>query len=71
MTQIPTLHCPSDPGIGLPGQGRTNYAACEGDSTYRMDEGMQTRNNIRNMAGMPDDPWQAEHFKARRGVRSR
>ncbi len=32
MTQIPTLRCPSDPGVGLPGKGRTNYAACIGDS---------------------------------------
>ncbi|SMP73472.1 prepilin-type N-terminal cleavage/methylation domain-containing protein [Neorhodopirellula lusitana] len=32
LTNIPTLRCPSDPGIGLPAQGRTNYAACLGDS---------------------------------------
>lgn len=31
-TEIPTLRCPSDPGVGLPAQGRTNYAACLGDS---------------------------------------
>ncbi|MFG0253646.1 MAG: DUF1559 domain-containing protein, partial [Rhodopirellula sp. JB053] len=31
-TNIPTLRCPSDPGNGLPSQGRTNYAACLGDS---------------------------------------
>ena len=29
---IPTLRCPSDPGTGLPSLGRTNYAACLGDS---------------------------------------
>lgn len=34
-TEIPTLRCPSDPGVGLPSQGRTNYAACLGDSPYR------------------------------------
>ena len=33
MTEIPTLRCPSDPGVGLPAQGRTNYAANIGDST--------------------------------------
>lgn len=33
-TEIPTLRCPSDPGVGLPALGRTNYAACLGDS-YR------------------------------------
>ncbi len=32
VTEIPTLRCPSDPGVGLPAQGRTNYAACLGDS---------------------------------------
>lgn len=32
LTNIPTLRCPSDPGEGLPAQGRTNYAVCVGDS---------------------------------------
>ncbi|ELP34453.1 DUF1559 domain-containing protein [Rhodopirellula baltica] len=31
-TELPTLRCPSDPGSGLPSLGRTNYAACHGDS---------------------------------------
>ncbi|MEM6777765.1 MAG: DUF1559 domain-containing protein [Planctomycetota bacterium] len=31
-TNIPTLRCPSDPGQGLPAQGRTNYGMCTGDS---------------------------------------
>ncbi len=31
-TEIPTLRCPSDPGVGLPALGRTNYALCMGDS---------------------------------------
>lgn len=39
MTEVPTLRCPSDPGVGLPGQGRTNYAACMGDSIRRQDVG--------------------------------
>ncbi len=34
VTEIPTLRCPSDPGVGLPALGRTNYAACLGDSYY-------------------------------------
>lgn len=33
-TEIPTLRCPSDPGVGLPALGRTNYASCLGDSMY-------------------------------------
>lgn len=32
VTNIPTFRCPSDPGQGLPSLGRTNYAACFGDS---------------------------------------
>ncbi|MEM6471297.1 MAG: DUF1559 domain-containing protein [Planctomycetota bacterium] len=39
MTEIATLRCPSDPGQGLPAQGRTNYAACMGDSIRRQDVG--------------------------------
>ncbi|SMP77085.1 prepilin-type N-terminal cleavage/methylation domain-containing protein [Neorhodopirellula lusitana] len=33
-TNLPALRCPSDPGQGLPALGRTNYAACLGDSTW-------------------------------------
>ncbi|MCM2374194.1 DUF1559 domain-containing protein [Aporhodopirellula aestuarii] len=32
LTEMQTLRCPSDPGTGLPAQGRTNYALCQGDS---------------------------------------
>lgn len=39
MQEIPTLRCPSDPGTGLPGFGRTNYAASLGDSPYRGNAG--------------------------------
>jgi prepilin-type N-terminal cleavage/methylation domain-containing protein/prepilin-type processing-associated H-X9-DG protein len=39
MTEVPTLRCPSDPGVGLPAMGRTNYAACVGDATNYMDSG--------------------------------
>jgi prepilin-type N-terminal cleavage/methylation domain-containing protein len=33
-TDVPTLRCPSDPGLGLPALGRTNYAACVGDASW-------------------------------------
>lgn len=33
LTEVPGFRCPSDPGTGLPGQGRTNYLACIGDSS--------------------------------------
>ncbi|MEP0346952.1 DUF1559 domain-containing protein, partial [Rhodopirellula bahusiensis] len=32
QTEIAMLRCPSDPGQGLPGRGRTNYGPCLGDS---------------------------------------
>ncbi|TWT92799.1 DUF1559 domain-containing protein [Stieleria varia] len=44
--EIPTLRCPSDPGQGLPAFGRTNYAACLGDSTPMMDQGPWIANNF-------------------------
>ncbi|TWU48651.1 Type II secretion system protein G precursor [Rubripirellula tenax] len=44
---IPTLRCPSDPGVGLPAQGRTNYGACNGDSILRVNEGIQNNNGTR------------------------
>jgi len=42
LTNIPTLRCPSDPGVGLPAQGRTNYAACMGDAMDRTNSGAYT-----------------------------
>lgn len=40
MTELPALRCPSDPGEGLPATGRSNYAACLGDSMERMGFGL-------------------------------
>lgn len=40
LTNIPTLRCPSDPGVGLPSQGRTNYAICLGDNAQRNNTGL-------------------------------
>ncbi|EMI42262.1 DUF1559 domain-containing protein [Rhodopirellula sp. SWK7] len=45
-TEIPTLRCPSDPGIGLPALGRTNYAACLGDSPFRASSGATEQNLV-------------------------
>ncbi len=39
LTEIPMLRCPSDPGVGLPAQGRSNYAGCLGDSVHRGNDG--------------------------------
>ncbi|QDV83658.1 DUF1559 domain-containing protein [Planctomycetes bacterium TBK1r] len=38
-SDIPTFRCPSDPGVGLPAMGRTNYGACMGDSVHRTNYG--------------------------------
>ncbi len=46
LTNIPTYRCPSDPGQGLPAQGRINYGVNMGDS-------IQFQNNGgRNQTGM-------------------
>ncbi|MGI9472869.1 MAG: DUF1559 domain-containing protein [Rubripirellula sp.] len=37
-TEVPTLRCPSDPGVGTPALGRTNYAASVGDSCHRVQD---------------------------------
>ncbi|TWU59244.1 hypothetical protein Poly51_20300 [Rubripirellula tenax] len=50
LTNIPTLRCPSDPGVGLPSQGRTNYAACMGDGMDRTDSGAY------GSSGQPSSP---------------
>ncbi|QDT60458.1 hypothetical protein SV7mr_29810 [Stieleria bergensis] len=46
MTSIPTLRCPSDPGNGLPAQGRTNYGVCLGDATGYQDTGGVAQNGV-------------------------
>ncbi|KAA1260005.1 Type II secretion system protein G precursor [Rubripirellula obstinata] len=35
VTEVPSFRCPSDPGVGLPAMGRTNYGVCMGDTTHR------------------------------------
>jgi prepilin-type N-terminal cleavage/methylation domain-containing protein len=47
MTEIPTLRCPSDPGVGLPAGGRTNYAACMGDSCHGVQQHNYKEANLR------------------------
>ena len=38
--EVPTFRCPSDPGFGSPGLGRSNYAACLGDAIEGLDQGL-------------------------------
>ncbi|MGB7326086.1 MAG: DUF1559 domain-containing protein [Rubripirellula sp.] len=44
MTELPGFRCPSDPGVGLPAMGRTNYVACTGDTFWNMDRGPLSNN---------------------------
>lgn len=39
ITEVATFRCPSDPGVGLPAHGRSNYAACTGDGFYNAEDG--------------------------------
>jgi len=62
-TEIPTLRCPSDPGVGLPALGRTNYAVCKGDSASPWDNSYKTSNLN------PGPEWNARaHRSVSRGV---
>ena len=61
VTSIPMLRCPSDPGDGLPAQGRTNYAANLGDSFWWSVRG-PANNPARTGGGaLPDWQWK-EHI---------
>ena len=55
MTNIPTLRCPSDPGVGLPAFGRTNYACCLGDSISKSEVGPV--NNRLETTNSGDSEW--------------
>jgi len=61
LSEIPTFRCPSDPGVGLPSQGRTNYVACIGDST-------RYANGYRGDNGSINEAWAGAVRKSQRGV---
>lgn len=44
QTEVPTLRCPSDPGVSPTGNGMTNYAFCHGDGILRL--GYNSTNNF-------------------------
>ena len=60
MTDIVTLRCPSDPGIGLPTKGRTNYALCMGDSCAQIGK----KSGIKNTNLGPQPNWDATWSQA-------
>lgn len=68
-TDIASFRCPSDPGRGLPALGRTNYAACLGDSGYENRDGRLWNVRAANNVPYPSDPTRAEWARAsHRGI---
>lgn len=67
-TEVPTYRCPSDPGFGLPALGRTNYAACVGDSMYEMHVGV-TFHGATNIGPWFYETDAATQLRARCGMR--
>jgi prepilin-type N-terminal cleavage/methylation domain-containing protein/prepilin-type processing-associated H-X9-DG protein len=47
-TALQFLRCPSDPGLGLPSLGRTNYAVCLGDSPLSSTDGPTTSTLVKS-----------------------
>ncbi len=66
MTNIAALRCPSDPGDGLPSQGRTNYGACLGDSVlWNNGGGVNNDGTITaNATAGQTANWKSEHRRA-------
>ncbi|GAA5510525.1 DUF1559 domain-containing protein [Novipirellula caenicola] len=61
-SDIPSFRCPSDPGIGLPALGRTNYAACLGDNPRMSHDGGKNRSGFYDWSGNDAWPgWNAEN----------
>ena len=53
LTEVPMLRCPSDPGQGLPAQGRTNYGVCVGDALQFQNTGGINQNGRPNNTAAP------------------
>lgn len=53
LTTVPMLRCPSDPGEGLPAQGRTNYGVCIGDAIQFQNTGFRRQNGTVNNTAAP------------------
>ncbi|MGB7328114.1 MAG: DUF1559 domain-containing protein [Rubripirellula sp.] len=56
MTNIPTLRCPSDPGVGLPALGRSNFAVCVGDSINLVHSGGRNEAGFYEVHTDPNNP---------------
>ena len=46
LIDISSFRCPSDPGVGLPALGRTNYAVCVGDNIELVHSGGRNERGI-------------------------
>ncbi len=68
VTEIPMLRCPSDPGVGLPAQGRTNYAACLGDSMEWSVRGPKQHQAAQGGEVIMNQSWALRSLAADRGV---
>jgi len=64
VTDISTFRCPSDPGVGLPALGRTNYGVSLGDSHFLNLEGPVNRNSTDSIGR----PFNAGLFDASRAA---
>ncbi|MEM9825109.1 MAG: DUF1559 domain-containing protein [Planctomycetota bacterium] len=68
-TDVATYRCPSDPGVGLPAVGRTNYAVCTGDSMNRGSVGVSRFNGGQGRWRYQDENWLVQQVRAaQRGV---
>lgn len=68
FTEIATLRCPSDPGVGLPALGRTNYASCMGDSVANSREGLVQRNGTDGAGNPQNSTYAVQQRAGMRGV---
>ena len=65
-TEVPGFRCPSDPGIGLPAHGRTNYASCVGDNALQVWMGHKSWRTFDDQVCSGDDN---QFISARRYIR--
>ena len=63
-SDIPTYRCPSDPGFGIPSIGRTNYAACTGDSPSRSNIGGARFRGAESAWRYWDETWLVQQVNA-------
>ncbi|MCO8125019.1 DUF1559 domain-containing protein [Stieleria sp. TO1_6] len=63
-SDVPTYRCPSDPGVGLPAIGRSNYAVCTGDAVARSNVGVSRFNGGQGRWRYQDESWLIQQVNA-------